>query len=315
LPQTSTEPDIGRGLAGKLRRERDDTAAARINGHAPVPQPVTISLADAVQAAHSEGFEFGQSVISEAPALWLEAVLARKPRMPSDLEARLLQDSALPIDSLLHDEVRHGLRRGFWDALDAQALNVTARGRTPVLEGAARAAARERERAVAMEGERAVERERAVAMGRERAMQERELARAASTPPPPPRPIGDADGYDLCPDPLSARTAADLMKALRRYRIWAGEPSFRQMARLCRGKVAASTLCTALASNNLPGLEVVLAVVTACGGNEQDQKRFATAWRSIRFTQADSDLQAGPAKPLEALPSSACSSAMTRRSA
>ncbi len=75
-------------------------------------------LADAVQAAHSEGFAFGQSVAREAPALWLEAVLARKPRMPSDLEARLLQDSALPIDSLLHDETRHALRRGFWDALE-----------------------------------------------------------------------------------------------------------------------------------------------------------------------------------------------------
>jgi len=86
--------------------------------HAPVPQSVTVSLADAVQSAHSEGFEFGQSVAREAPALWLEAVLARKPRMPSDLEARLLQDSALPIDSLLHDEVRHALRRGFWDALE-----------------------------------------------------------------------------------------------------------------------------------------------------------------------------------------------------
>jgi len=36
----------------------------------------------------------------------------------ADLEARLLQGSALPIDSLLHDEVRHSLRRGFWDALE-----------------------------------------------------------------------------------------------------------------------------------------------------------------------------------------------------
>ncbi|MDR0341833.1 MAG: NYN domain-containing protein, partial [Nocardiopsaceae bacterium] len=85
---------------------------------APVPQPMAMSVADAVQAAHAEGFDFGQSVAREAPALWLEAVLARKPRMPSDLEARLLQDSALPIDSLLHDEVRHALRRGFWDALE-----------------------------------------------------------------------------------------------------------------------------------------------------------------------------------------------------
>jgi hypothetical protein len=86
--------------------------------HALVPQPVAVSLADAVQAAHGEGFNFGQAVARDAPALWLEAVLARKPRMPSDLEAKLLQDSALPIDSLLHDEVRHALRRGFWDALE-----------------------------------------------------------------------------------------------------------------------------------------------------------------------------------------------------
>jgi hypothetical protein len=85
--------------------------------HAPT-QPPVISLAEAVQAAHGEGFSFGQTVARDAPALWLEAVLARKPRMPSDLEARLLQDSALPIDSLLHDEVRHALRRGFWDALE-----------------------------------------------------------------------------------------------------------------------------------------------------------------------------------------------------
>jgi len=76
------------------------------------------SLADTAATAHSEGFEFGESVARDAPALWLEAVLARKPRMPSDLEARLLQGSALPIDALLHDEVRHALRRGFWDALE-----------------------------------------------------------------------------------------------------------------------------------------------------------------------------------------------------
>jgi hypothetical protein len=81
-------------------------------------QPISISLPDAVQSAHAEGGAFGEAVARDAPALWLEAVLARKPRMPSDLEARLLQGSALPIDSLLHDEVRHALRRGFWDALE-----------------------------------------------------------------------------------------------------------------------------------------------------------------------------------------------------
>ncbi|WP_438827840.1 NYN domain-containing protein [Streptosporangium carneum] len=78
----------------------------------------TTTLSDAVKAAHKEGYDFGESVAKDAPALWLEAVLARKPRMPSDLEARLLQGSSLPIDFLLHDEVRHALRRGFWDALE-----------------------------------------------------------------------------------------------------------------------------------------------------------------------------------------------------
>jgi hypothetical protein len=84
-----------------------------------VSQPVAISLPEAVKAAHSEGHSFGESVGRDAPGLWLEAVLARKPRMPSDLEARLLQGSVLPIDSLLHDEVRHSLRRGFWEALES----------------------------------------------------------------------------------------------------------------------------------------------------------------------------------------------------
>jgi hypothetical protein len=82
------------------------------------PGQPAVSLAEAVQSAHEEGQEFGSSVARDAPALWLEAVLARKPRMPSDLEARLLQGSSLPIDFLLHDEVRHALRRGFWDALE-----------------------------------------------------------------------------------------------------------------------------------------------------------------------------------------------------
>jgi hypothetical protein len=82
------------------------------------PQPASLSPSDAVQSAHAEGAAFGEAVARDAPALWLEAVLARKPRMPSDLEARLLQGSALPIDSLLHDDVRHALRRGFWDALE-----------------------------------------------------------------------------------------------------------------------------------------------------------------------------------------------------
>jgi hypothetical protein len=118
----------GPGLAGPAGLGgQGSPRSAPYSGPQPVATPSSapgyqsvggVSLAEAVQAAHEEGQEFGGSVARDAPALWLEAVLARKPRMPSDLEARLLQGSALPIDFLLHDEVRHALRRGFWDALE-----------------------------------------------------------------------------------------------------------------------------------------------------------------------------------------------------
>jgi hypothetical protein len=121
-------PSVGQGQGQGQHAGQGSSRSAPYTG----PQPVATSpppgyqsaggsggsLAEAVQAAHEEGQEFGASVARDAPALWLEAVLARKPRMPSDLEARLLQGSALPIDFLLHDEVRHALRRGFWDALE-----------------------------------------------------------------------------------------------------------------------------------------------------------------------------------------------------
>ena len=117
----------GAGLSGAGPGGQGSPRSAPYSGPQPVATPSAapgyqsvggVSLAEAVQAAHEEGQEFGGSVARDAPALWLEAVLARKPRMPSDLEARLLQGSALPIDFLLHDEVRHALRRGFWDALE-----------------------------------------------------------------------------------------------------------------------------------------------------------------------------------------------------
>jgi hypothetical protein len=127
----------------------------------------------------------------------------------------------------------------------------------------------------------------------------RQGATAAGTPARPPRAVADAPGHDLCPDPLTARTAAELTAALRRYRIWAGEPSYREMARLCGGKIGASTLNTALRSDELPALPVVLAVITACGGSEEDQRGFATAWRELRLAQEDGDQQAAP--PLRAL--------------
>ncbi|PDP87183.1 nuclease [Glycomyces fuscus] len=87
-------------------------------GYPQQTRPATHTVDEAVHVAHKEGNDFAESIAREAPALWVEAVLARRPRMPSDLEARLLQGSSLPIDHLLRDEVRDGLRQGFWQALE-----------------------------------------------------------------------------------------------------------------------------------------------------------------------------------------------------
>ena len=76
------------------------------------------AVSEAVRAAYKEGGDFGESIARDAPALWVEAVLAGQPRMPADLEARLLQGSALPVDYLLRDDVRGSLRSGFWAALE-----------------------------------------------------------------------------------------------------------------------------------------------------------------------------------------------------
>jgi hypothetical protein len=121
----------------------------------------------------------------------------------------------------------------------------------------------------------------------------------SSEPGPPPQ---DWRSYNLRPDPLAAHTPAEFVEMLRRYRIWAGEPSYRDMASQCRQAVAASTLCTALGRNDLPRLRVVLAIIAGCGGTEEDQQQFATAWRRIRLPPEAPAVAARP--PLRMVPPS-----------
>jgi hypothetical protein len=96
-------------------------------------------------------------------------------------------------------------------------------------------------------------------------------------------PTADADGVDLRPDPRAVTSAAEMAAALRAYRIWSGEPSYRTLGAMVGQVVAASTLCTALSEGRLPRLAVATAVTAACGGSEQEQRRWATARRRIRL--------------------------------
>jgi hypothetical protein len=95
------------------------------------------------------------------------------------------------------------------------------------------------------------------------------------------RQIGDASGFDLKPDPLAATTEAQFIKALWDYKAWSGDPSWRAMAARAGQRVVHSTMYGAMHGSALPKLEVVKAIVSGCGGTEEDLRAFATAWRQL----------------------------------
>jgi hypothetical protein len=98
--------------------------------------------------------------------------------------------------------------------------------------------------------------------------------------------IADAAGFDLCPDPLRSSSAAELIQILRQFHIWAGEPPLRAIARASGGAVAISTISMTLNGSKLPRLDILLAIIAGCGGNDDHQRAFATAWRQLRLAAA-----------------------------
>jgi hypothetical protein len=110
--------------------------------------------------------------------------------------------------------------------------------------------------------------------------------------------VPDTPGLNLCPDPGTAQTAAEFMETLRTYRIWAGKPSYRAMANViknqCSQHFASSTIHAALQSDDLPALQLVQAVITACGGSDAHQQMFTSAWRRLTMPQQDDAQQSHP---------------------
>ncbi|TLP66544.1 helix-turn-helix domain-containing protein [Microbispora triticiradicis] len=100
-----------------------------------------------------------------------------------------------------------------------------------------------------------------------------------------PQQIKTMSTRDLKPDPLSANTPAELVDQMRRYRIWAGDLSLRELARRSNNAFTLKTLDMTLMRTRLPRLEVLQAFVRACGGSDDDVERWATAWRELRMQQ------------------------------
>jgi hypothetical protein len=157
----------------------------------------------------------------------------------------------------------------------------------------------EREKALALARQAADDQERARLL-HEAASSFRETRakrdRAASGSP-----AHDVPGCDLRPDPSNARNSAELIEALRQFRTWAGNPSYRDMERACNGRPVASTMCRVLGRGQLPArFEVIDAIIIACGGEEEDRERFASAWR--RLIMPGKDVRPMPRR-VHALPS------------
>jgi hypothetical protein len=101
--------------------------------------------------------------------------------------------------------------------------------------------------------------------------------------------VPDIPGMNLCPDPSTAQTVTDYMETLRMYRIWAGKPSYRVMEHQCGRRFAASTIHSALNGRELPSLDMIQAIITACGGSDAHQQMFTTAWRRLTMPRHDDE--------------------------
>lgn len=95
----------------------------------------------------------------------------------------------------------------------------------------------------------------------------------------PPWYCPDPEGTDLRPDPDLVATPAELRKAMRLYRTWSGNPSFRTLAARCRNRVSASAFSSALAGDRLPPLRVLQNFTAACGATPEYYRRFELAWQ------------------------------------
>ena len=65
------------------------------------------------------------------------------------------------------------------------------------------------------------------------------------------------------------------------------------MADKARQAVAPSTMCTVLKNGTeLPKLKVVIAIIAGCGGDDEEQRAWATAWRRIALGKLDASAAA-----------------------
>lgn len=89
------------------------------------------------------------------------------------------------------------------------------------------------------------------------------------------------------PGPGGAQTPKEFVQGLGALKIWYGDPSLTELQR--RSGVPRSTLADALSPRRrtLPRLEVVKALLAACGANPEMRAQWVDRWRAIRLREVD----------------------------
>jgi tetratricopeptide (TPR) repeat protein len=84
------------------------------------------------------------------------------------------------------------------------------------------------------------------------------------------------------PGPGDPHQVADFVRSLRAVKVWAGDPSLETLRR--RTGVATSTLSDAFnpQRRRMPSLDLVRAVLRACGANSSQVAGWEGAWRALR---------------------------------
>jgi hypothetical protein len=129
-----------------------------------------------------------------------------------------------------------------------------------------------------------------------------EITRAARRAAEVTPPVADVAGFELQPNPLTAQSEAELVEMARTYRTWAGAPSFRKMAAQAGQAASYTTLRNALLSDELPAQRVFRAIIAGCGGDEEEQSRYVTAWRQFKVGAVNAEPAAVGPPVLRAVP-------------
>ncbi|MEZ7132685.1 hypothetical protein ACBR40_45745 [Nonomuraea sp. AD125B] len=110
--------------------------------------------------------------------------------------------------------------------------------------------------------------------------------------------IPDAPGYDLKPDPFTARSVAELEELAREFWRWVDKPSSRHLAERSGGAFSHATIARIIYEK--PGrpaltMQYLIGLIRGCGGDAQEQQRWASAWRLLdRANRANSAQRTKP---------------------